>query len=69
MESGDNDDPSLGEQFQRGNTVNQVEKDDLPPSNLYSTEKFNDPLKASLPSIQLPNRLGRNRLIGDDDHI
>jgi hypothetical protein len=73
LESGDNDDPSLAEQFQRGNTLKQVEKDDLPPSNLYSTEKMGervDPMKSSLPASSNPgNRLGRNRLINDDDHI
>ncbi|CAM6006164.1 unnamed protein product [Sphagnum balticum] len=30
----------LGEEFQRGNTLTQAERDDLPPSNLYATEKL-----------------------------
>jgi hypothetical protein len=37
LESGDNYDQSLAEEFQRGNTLQPADKDELPPSNLYAT--------------------------------
>ena len=37
LESGDNDEPSMSEQFQRGNALKQNDRDEPPPSNMYST--------------------------------
>lgn len=66
LESGENYEKSLGEEFQRGNTLKPVEKDELPPSNLYATEKFSLDNRQSGGSIPLNrDRIIPNTLIND----
>jgi hypothetical protein len=70
-ESGDNYDLSLGDEFQRGNTLQPVDKDELPPSNLYQTEKMTqDGKKALQNSVPIgKDRIVPNHLLYDGDHI
>ena len=81
LESGDNDEPSMSEQFQRGNALKQNDRDEPPPSNMYSTERViegsqstNNP-KMSINSFPfnkdtlISDKITKNRLINDDDNI
>lgn len=72
LESGDNYDKSLAEEFKKGNTLQQAEKDELPPSNLYSTENIilgdkKGSLNNSIPAGR--DRLIPNTLINDETEI
>ena len=76
LQSGDNDDPGMGDQFQKGNVLRQSEKDEPPPSNMYSTENVGDhKTNISINSFPfskdsfLKDRIGKNKLINDDDNI
>ena len=72
MESGDNYDRSLGEEFQRGNTLQQVDRDELPPSNMYATERMVSTNKGLRASANIPpskDRMIPNKLINDEDPI
>ena len=70
LESGENYDRSLGEEFQKGNALHPVDKDELPPPNMYSTEKMQDGKKNMTTSSPIgKNRLVPNTLIADSDNI
>ena len=76
LDSGDNDDPSLQHQFQRGNTLKQVQKDEAPPSNMFNTQKLADNKnRANINSFPLhrdpfsKDKITKNKLINDDDNI
>lgn len=77
LESGDNDDPSMQHQFQKGNTLKQTEKDEAPPTNMFSTENlahkkdraFINSFPLNKDGISKDKLLTRNRLLHDDDNI
>ena len=73
MESGDNYDRSLGEEFQRGNTLQQADKDEMPPSNFYATErvinKDNRVMRGSGNLVVSKDRMVPNKLINDEEPI
>ena len=73
MESGDNYDRSLGEEFQRGNTLQQADKDEMPPSNFYATErvinKDNRVMRGSGNLVVSNDRMVPNKLINDEEPI
>ena len=70
----------MGEQFQRGNILKQNDRDEPPPSNLYSTERVieNSQSTNNRMSINsfpfnkdtlISDKLARNRLINEEDQI